>query len=293
MFRKCVSTAVSAVAFSTVAGVLAATVSPASAADLSRYEGSLKDTEPVYAPAPIWTGFYVGAHLGYTWADWDGPFAYDDVDNFPDITFDNSSQSLSGDDWLGGLQFGANHQIGRWVLGAEVDVSWTGADDSTSFVPYPTGLDSDNTGEPIWDVRAEMEMFGTARARVGYLTRDDLLLYLTGGLAWAEVESDISVLFPDPTFETPFENARGSVDETHLGYTIGGGLEWMVADNWTLKGEYLYFDLEDEDYAYVGRTAAGNRYGTDRYGPDLDGHILRVGVNYLFRGREERMEPLK
>lgn len=287
MTYKWIPTTLGAVALAASAGAIAASVSSANAADIYDYDASMKDTA-VYAPAPIWTGFYVGAHVGYTWAEWDGPFSYDDAPKYeqqPGYIFDDSDKSIDGDDWLAGVQVGANIQYGLWVVGLETDVSWTGAEGNFTHETYP-----DDAPDTLWDVTTEVELFGTARMRLGYLVRENLLLYATGGLAWAETESDIQVREDkdaDP-------NAWGNADATHLGYTLGGGLEWMVAPNWTLKGEYLYYDLGEEDYAFTGTQTTGDGYyHTDRLHPELDGHIVRVGVNYLLNRRDAPVESLK
>src|SRR5690242_15970906 len=90
----------------------------ASAADLS--------AAPVYrgAPPPLvavfdWTGFYIGANIGYGSARVDG-----------------TTDGLSGDEHLngvlGGGQIGYNWQTGNWVFGLEVDGQATGQKSSVS-----------------------------------------------------------------------------------------------------------------------------------------------------------------
>jgi outer membrane immunogenic protein len=199
---------------------------------------------PAAADGPNqWTGFYVGAHAGYGWGEWNGPLSYDDAYLTPE-PFDNSNRTIEGDSAFGGLQVGVNYQSGSWVLGVEADVSWTDINGSGSFLPYPT-----NPASPAWDIETKLDMFGTVRGRLGY-ANGPLLVYATGG----------------------------SVDRTHVGYAVGGGLEWMLARNWTLKAEYLFVDLGEEDYAYVG----ADHYDTDHYHPDLQLQTVRLGLNYKF-----------
>ena len=84
----------------------------AMAADLSR---------PVYKAPPAgalpvtydWTGFYVGGHIGYGWAD----KSWQDLVGFGTV-------SHKADGFLGGGQAGFNYQTGMFVLGVEGDVSW-------------------------------------------------------------------------------------------------------------------------------------------------------------------------
>ncbi|HEX5999167.1 MAG TPA: outer membrane protein [Hyphomicrobiaceae bacterium] len=225
---------------------------------------------PAAADGPnSWGGFYIGAHAGYGWGDWNGPLSYDDHDPTwpqPQFAFDGSDKSISGDNWLGGLQIGANYQTGSVVLGIEADVSWTDVSGFGSFLPYPN-----NPGSPAWDINTKLDLFGTLRGRVGYAS-GPLLLYATGGLAWGTTQSDIT-----PNYGVaPTNNA--SYDTTHVGYAVGGGVEWMLARNWTLKAEYLFADLGKEDYAYDD----GAGYDTDHYHADLQLHSLRMGLNYKF-----------
>ena len=61
------------------------------------------------------------------------------------------------------------------------------------------------------------------------------------------------------------------------GWTVGGGIEYAVAQNWTVKLDYLYYDL--------GRQRLGGDLGggvTQFFDVKSTGHIARVGVNYLF-----------
>jgi len=118
--------------------------SSAMAADLAR---------PVYkaAPAPLfnWTGFYVGGHGGYGWAD---------------------DANLSPKGWFGGGQVGYNWQYApNWVFGVEADIS--GSDISETNL----------AGAPL--VSSKINYFGTARGRLGY-TVDRVMVYGTGGLAF-------------------------------------------------------------------------------------------------------------
>jgi outer membrane immunogenic protein len=148
-----------------------------------------------------------------------------------------------GDGFLGGLQAGYNAQFGNIVAGVELDGSWSGIEGDDGFAAVDTQLN--------W--------LGTARARVGYAV-DRFLPYVTGGLALGEV--DVS------------NNVTGfSESNTHLGWTVGAGVEAAVTENITVKGEYAYVDLQDEDYDVA--LGAGSDTG-------FDAHTFKVGLNYKF-----------
>jgi outer membrane immunogenic protein len=244
---------------------------------------------PGYAPTS-WTGLYIGAHGGYAWGDFDGPLSYDDAPLFPASIFDSSEKSIDADGWFGGFQAGFNKQLGTVVVGLEADVSWTDNDGRGTFLPYPA-----QGPDPAWNIETELEMFGTVRGRLGFLATPDLLVYGTGGFAWAQVDSNISVTYSlTPCNGGPC--ATGSADNNHFGWTLGAGAEWKLSRNWSLKSEYLFVDLGTEDYAYVGSTLpplGPGPYDTDHFHADLELHTVRVGLNYQFGGDREAPAPLK
>ncbi len=112
---------------------------------------------------------------------------------------------------------------------------------------------------------ANIDWFSTVRGRVGYAA-GPTLLYFTGGLAFADVDYSVSGTGPGGAFAM-------SSDKIETGYTLGGGLEWAFAPNWSLKSEYLYVDLGDETVTSPGGVSSTT---------DLDFHTVRVGLNYHF-----------
>src|SRR6476620_11459558 len=89
----------------------------------------------VVAPAPEvfdWTGPYIGAHVGWGWADLEG--AFDSGASTSKFSQDGGDFKLSDDDILGGLQAGYNVQINQFVLGVEGDISFTDLNDKKTNV---------------------------------------------------------------------------------------------------------------------------------------------------------------
>ena len=76
------------------------------------------------------------------------------------------------------------------------------------------------------------------RGRIG-LPFDGLLIYGTGGLAFANVSMNTTVTVGEP----PLGALGGASEETKVGWTLGGGSEYAVTDHVTIKAEALYFDL--------------------------------------------------
>lgn len=238
------------------------------------YEAPYTDTQ-YYNALPIWTGIYAGVHGGYGWADWDGDLSSTTFVEAPAYAFTPANRELSADDWVAGITIGANHQIGALVLGVETDVSGGGVKQRSSFI-------NDNDSFR-WDVGTELKWFGTARARAGYAT-GSFLFYTTAGFAWAKTKADLAVVnISEGCVTCPVLTATGSADESHIGWTIGGGFEWQVVSGWTFKTEYLYADLGKADYHLAGTVAAnGDPYVSDSYPADLAIHTVRIGVNRRF-----------
>ena len=146
-----------------------------------------------------------------------------------------------------GVTAGYNWQAfgSPWVFGIEGDVDWTNVKDTS--VCGAANCETKNN----W--------FGTVRGRVGY-SWDRWLPYVTGGVAFGDIEAN----------RTGFS---GSSD-TNAGWTIGFGLEGVIAGRWTGKLEYLYADIGDTTCSAAACGTATN--------VDLRMNILRAGLNYRF-----------
>jgi outer membrane immunogenic protein len=154
--------------------------------------------------------------------------------------------SVSPDGFLGGVTLGYNLQTGRWVWGLEGDVD------------YAAIKKSDACGAGTCELKTDW--FGTARGRIGYAGWNNFLPYLTGGAAFGDIKAT------DPT--------GASASKTKVGWTAGGGLEYAMWANWSVKAEYLYVDL--------GKFDAGADLGGPSDNISFKANIVRAGVNYRF-----------
>ncbi len=193
-----------------------------------------------------WNGFYVGVVGGWgrseqQWTATNG------------VTTGNFRGNGGN---LGGT-LGYNWQTGAFVLGVEVDGSWSGIDATNST----TGGCS--VARPC---TAEVSWFGTARGRLG-VTWNNFLLYGTGGAAWANIRNEQLLLSP-----------LAAADTTKFGWTAGGGVEVGLSANWSAKLEYLHARFGQTDFCPVA--GCGVLVVSDH----TRLHLIRGGLNYRFGG---------
>ena len=171
----------------------------------------------------------------------------------------NGGGAFGNSDWNG---LGVSNSPGGGMVGVTAGYNWQGmgspwvfgieGDVDASFV-------SDSTACGAFTCKTKNEWFGTVRGRVGYAW-DRWMPYVTGGLALGDVKAQ----------RTGF---AGSSD-TNAGWTVGVGIEGVIAGNWTAKIEYLYTDLGD-----ISCSAAACGTATN---VDLNMNVVRAGVNYRF-----------
>lgn len=296
--------AVSGMAATGIAATLAA---GAFAADLPRREAPYAPAPSYLAPAPMWSGFYVGIQAGWMWGNdgarevdrfWSG--ANDFARNRADYTLRAlpGNQSFDSTGATGGVTLGWNHQMGSAVLGVEADLSIAGVDGSkrtggTYAYNLPAAQPPVTTNYPVRTTSASsMDWFATLRARAGFLVTPATLIYATGGAAFGDPSASLTIegaYYTVATGQTPWVS-KASGGDTKVGWTIGGGVEHKFSRNWSLKLEYLYYDLgevtvkNDMSAALVGGAVASvdqiAAWKTNKF--DFSGSIFRGGVNYQF-----------
>lgn len=235
-------------------------------------------------PQPVlsrWSGFYVGFNLGYGFSNQDTPTVCDDPFGIVDTTAANCalsfasgglerSYSLSPDGFIGGLQGGYNFKIGNIVTGLEIDIERSAIEGTDSAT---ANLFNGSLGQRR--LTQDLDWLGTIRGRLGFLT-NDLLIYATAGLAYGQSRLTYvgDYLAADDAIAIDRERVW------NFGWTVGAGAEWGLGSAWSLKGEYLYFDLGEEDLN-AQLVFSGNPYAVVfRPEFDLSGHIFRIGLNY-------------
>jgi outer membrane immunogenic protein len=223
------------------AGVAAlAIISMVGAADAQSYRTRAKPA--AYPPVHQWTGFYMGGNLGYGLAGL--------TDNAPLAVTSNMTGVI------GGVQAGYNYQIDSAVLGIEADIQASAQDASYSRnIPFVGDI----------SVSQKIPYFGTVRARAGYAFECGCVMaYGTIGWAYGAYKPSVTAF-----------GITLSGDYTRSALAAGGGVEWMVAKNWSAKLEALYLDTGD-----IGSATSFPVLGQVHM--RVRDAITRIGLNYHF-----------
>jgi outer membrane immunogenic protein len=210
---------------------------------------------PVYIPpVPIftWTGIYLGGQIGYAWGHQNS------------VVFLPNGSTLNGytnnDGVIGGAHVGYNYQVGQFVVGLEGSVDGSSLSRSISgFTP--------SYGIGAYTLGGNTGVQGSIRGRVGYAF-DRVLLYATGGVAFAGVNGYV---------QTPYAYNSGS--STRVGWTIGGGLEYAVTNNWSIRAEYRYSSFGSYTTNYGGLAPLVTNVSASRR---TNENQVQVGFSYKF-----------
>jgi iron complex outermembrane receptor protein len=247
---------------------------------------------PAYgAPIAIawsWAGPYLGMNVGYSAGKSKTDAVFSDPTGAPLFTT-GSTDNLNG--MIAGFQGGYNWMASSWLMtGIEADIQLSTQNTTPTFI-CPGAICNPGIGDvapaaAALDRAQKLDWFATVRGRLGAIVTPDTLMYLTGGLAVAEIRTAGTVAgFSSSVDEngnliaTPV--GLGFYDHrTKAGWTAGAGFETHLSGNLTGKVEYLYLDF--------GRvsTASTNPLNSTPLAVSLDSrvtdHIVRVGLNYKF-----------
>src|SRR5882672_2835255 len=180
-----------------------------------------------FTPACAWCGLYFGANAGYGGADFIANFTETDpLGDFHSLSAKHSANSM-----VGGAHLGYNYVFGNFLVGAETDVSMTGIKSTVD------------------GIETKLPWFGTTRLRAGLTIAEYLLIYGTGGVAYGHVK--VGDAAGGAIFTTPA-----------VGWTIGGGIEYMLATNIVIGAEYLHVDLDGPTIT-TGFETIGSRVPVD------------------------------
>jgi outer membrane immunogenic protein len=245
-----------------ICAALATMAVPASAADM------LVKKAPPRAPLPVWswTGFYIGGHIGGAWAksDWFEDAALSGAGGpFPGF----QDASISSSSFIGGGQIGYDYQTGWAVFGIQADADLA----SLNGTVRGTGQNCFPQVGVFQSCAANIKSMGTVTGRVGAAV-DRALLYVLGGLAWEHERLENGALFAAPVL---FRSVT-----TRDGWTLGAGLEYALAGNWSAFVQYNYMFFGTRDLQFTTALSDGLPPETENVRDHIN--VIKAGINYRF-----------
>lgn len=209
-----------------------------------------------------WSGFHVGAHVGSHNINTAGIFDGAEPGGTPDL------RNIGDNGAHAGLQAGFDIQWESLVIGIEADASLGGFDRSYLTIQDGSATEAGLLSYPIV---GDLDYLATIRGRIGFdaasLLDCHVLLFVTGGAAFTRFEMDVA-------------DGRSKVDFDAVGTVLGGGIEYGLTEQWSLRAEYLHFAFDEGlDIADVGASSVfdandGNYLQLD------DVETIRITLNY-------------
>jgi len=195
------------------------------------------------ANTPKWEGFYAGVNAGGLWQNINASIGENNtVGGF----------NGNGGGFIGGAQAGYNYLVGPALLGAEIDFQ------GSTLTSSVTG----GAGPSFIGATSAIPWFSTFRARAGYPI-GSFMPYVTGGAVWGH----------QTLSGTDSTNGAFSASNNFWTWTVGGGVEGKLTEQWSTKLEYLYMGTPDTPLSTPASTSITEH---------SVGNLLRVGLNYKF-----------
>jgi outer membrane immunogenic protein len=218
----------------------------------------LTKASPAVAAAFSWTSCYIGALVG-------GEVSKHNTTNSFGSSIDSSSAGF-----VGGGQIGCDYQFsGRWIVGIEGRAAATSSKNS-----HPTTATNFASGTTVpAQFTLSSEFLASSTARLGYSFADCWLVYVRGGGAWTHEKVDQAFTTVGGTVTDP----RATL--ARAGWTVGTGVEWAFAPNWSATLEYNYYDFGTKGVKLVDTTSNVSVSGLSLKDSV---HAATVGVNRRF-----------
>jgi outer membrane immunogenic protein len=238
----------------TVGVVALGFAAPASAADLAARPYT-KAPPPMVAAYYDWSGFYLGVNGG-----WGSSRNCWDAVTLPGVLVSEGCHDATGG--VAGGQIGYRWQAGGWVFGLEAQGDWADLRGSNTSLAFPAT-----------NIRTRVDAFGLFTGQVGYAW-NNVLLYVKGGGAVTDSRYDISTVVGNVLL-------ANTGDQTRWGGTVGAGVEFAFAPNWSAGVEYDHIFTQDKTINFV-TPPTGVFFGAERIRQDVD--LVTVRVNYRWGG---------
>jgi outer membrane immunogenic protein len=239
---------------------------------------------PMPKPRTTWGGVYFGGFGGSNFSTASAntstvfdPNGYFFPTSVPAVNT-TGTQSLKGNNVTGGIEIGYNRQRSSFVYGAEFDfgiLSGTKSASGTTVYPCcgPTTLTVSQSLKSSW--------LTSLRPRAGFAYGKRILVYATGGAALTKY--DYEAVFTD-THNAATES--GSIIKKRIGWIGGGGVEYMIRNRISVKGEFLH-----TEFGRVSTTSTnlninippGNvTVNPFTHSVFIKGNLVRFGINFHF-----------
>ena len=228
---------------------------PAVAADLAARPYT--KAPPMIAAVYDWSGFYIGANGG--WGTSHNCWTNTAVAG---VAFAPASEGChDADGGTVGGQIGYRWQAGSWVFGLEAQGNWADFQGSNVSLLAAPAVN-----------RSKIDAFGLFTGQVGYAA-NNVLFYVKGGAA-----------VTDNRYEGLFAGTvLDRTEQTRWGATVGAGVEYAFAPNWSFGVEYNHLFMGTENYNFRGVGAfAGINSRNDDVKQDAD--LVTARINYRFGG---------
>jgi outer membrane immunogenic protein len=254
------------------AAAVGLTASMASAADLPRKAPPAAPPPP--PPVLTWTGCYIGGNVGGVFTRVEANF------DFGTISHDNSG-------FTGGGQIGCDYQwAGGWVIGFRNMFNGTSGSKDVTINGF---------GDRAFDnatISFKNQWFDALTGRLGYAWSPTWLMYFQGGAVWSKVEAEITGFGGGFCGFNNITCDFGSASKTRTGWTIGGGVEWRFAPQWSAFLEGNYYDFGDHNRNISTHNffinTPGGFIGCDNgcgFNTQATAATVLVGVNYRWGGK--------
>ncbi len=238
----------------TTTALIALGIAPAAAADLAARPYT---KAPPIAAVYDWSGFYIGANGG--WGTSHNCWTNTALIGIPLTPASEGCHDADGGT-VGG-QVGYRWQAGSWVFGLEAQGNW--ADFNGSNASDLIALGGVN--------RTKIDAFGLFTGQVGYAA-NNVLFYVKGGAA--VTNNRYEGLFAGTVFDRS--------EQTRWGGTIGAGVEYAFAPNWSFGVEYNHLFMGTQNYNFTGVGVLAGNIRNDDIKQDAD--LVTARINYRFGG---------
>jgi outer membrane immunogenic protein len=249
------------------------------AATALTFAAQAADMRPVYKAAPVasvynWTGCYLGGQIGAQRGQWTGDVNYPAGDLLGHPAVVASHDFTNDGNFVYGGQIGCNWQLtgSSFVLGVEGDVLAGSGSVGGEIYRFPAPFTTDH-----FNTSGKFGTQASLRLKAGFAV-DRMLLYVAGGLTWANLSSTASFLRDG-------DGSLASSSNTSVtGWNIGVGAEYAIVENWRIGLEYRYTDFGSFNTSIPAGVSGGTLTWSafTASADSLRTQDIRLRVNYAF-----------